>query len=434
MLVWRYGARKGVTIPPEVEEQLRLAHELREHLVELAHEREHAIAGEWARHPDVAGAQQEAEKAQAQLDELLTEASEERKRSRKRTIPDELRDRITQARQARRDAKAQAKHAKQNAYTRVAPALHRIRDAERKARKAAYGKFVQSRGLYWATFNDVAGKHDLADRGIAAARKRGRAAKFRHHHYDGTGRIAVQLQREQGRPERTAELLSTPNSPWWNVLRLPAVAATGPKEWTALSRAEQRHRGRRSVTVRIGSHEDRSPVLWEIPTQIHRPIPPEAEVLRAEVIVTRVATDRRVAVNLTIRAAAPAAVQGPRLAVDIGWRSMPDGSIRVAYWRGSRAPLEPLRVSPHLEGVLRIDSTGREGEVCIPGSWRQLHERTAKIQSGRDKELERIKATAASHLERHPRLAEEARAETGRAQAMALTRPPGQPVQAAEGD
>ena len=37
VLVWRYGARKGVTIPPEVAEQLRLAHELREHLVELAY-------------------------------------------------------------------------------------------------------------------------------------------------------------------------------------------------------------------------------------------------------------------------------------------------------------------------------------------------------------------------------------------------------------
>ena len=91
------------------------------------------------------------QKAQAQLDELLTEASEERKR----TIPDELRDRITQARQPRRHAMAQAKHAEQNDYTRVAPALHAIRDAKRKAREAAHGKFVQNRGLYWATFNDV---------------------------------------------------------------------------------------------------------------------------------------------------------------------------------------------------------------------------------------------------------------------------------------
>jgi hypothetical protein len=57
--------------------------------------------------------------------------------------------------------------------------------------------------------------------------------------------------------------------------------------------------------------------------------------------------------------------------------------------------------------VLRIDSTGREGEVCIPASWRQLHERTAKLQSGRDKDLERIKTTAAAHLKRHPQLAEQ---------------------------
>jgi hypothetical protein len=406
-LVWRYGARKGLTIPPEVEVQLRLAHELREHLVELAYEREHAIARVWGQHPDVAGAQQEATKAQAQLDELLTAASEERRRGRRRAISHGLRDRIIEARQARRDSKAQAKRAKEHAYAQAAPALHEIRDAERKARKAAYGEFVQKRGLYWATFNDVARKHDLADRGISTARKQGRPAQFRHHRYDGTGRIAVQLQRAQGQPDRTAELLSTPDSPWWNVLRLPAVAATGRAEWAALSRAEQRRRGRGSITVRTGSHEDRSPVLWDIPTQIHRPVPPTAEVLQAEVIVTRVATDRRVAVNLTIRADAPAPLQGPKLAVDIGWRSMPDGAIRVAYWRGSSAPPEPIRVPAHLEGVLRIDATGREGEVCIPSSWRRLHQRTAKIQSGRAKDLERIKASAASHLERYPQLAED---------------------------
>lgn len=56
VLVWRYGARKGVSIPAEVEEQLRLGHELRAHLVDLVHERERAVAAVWAKHAEVAAA------------------------------------------------------------------------------------------------------------------------------------------------------------------------------------------------------------------------------------------------------------------------------------------------------------------------------------------------------------------------------------------
>ena len=258
VLVWRYGARKGVSIPAEVDEQLRLGHELREHLVDLVHERERAVAAVWAKHAEVAAAQEAAERAQVRLDELLELAAQERERSRKRTIPVELREQIADARQVRREAKTTAREAKDRVYATVAPALHEARAIERQARKAAYGEFVHRRGLYWATFNNVARKHALADRRISSQRKQGRRAQLRHHGYDGTGRIAVQLQREQHEPERTAELLCAPESPWWGMLRLPPVAAMSLEEWTGLSRAEQRRRGRAAIAVRIGSEDDRS--------------------------------------------------------------------------------------------------------------------------------------------------------------------------------
>ena len=406
VLVWRYGARKGISIPPEVDEQLRLAHELREHLVELAHEREREVAAVWAEHAQVTAAQQAAEKAQATLDALLESGTEERMRSRKRTTSVELRREIAEARSSRGEARATARDAKKRAYARAAPALHEARAAERKARKAAYGEFVQRRGLYWGTFNDVVRQHDLADRRIGKARKQGRPARFSHHRYDGTGRIAVQLQRERDKPERTAELLSTSDSPWWGVLRLPTVAATDPQDWAGLSRAEQRRRGRAEIAVRVASQEDRSAVLWEIPVQIHRPIPPEAEILAAEIVITRVADERRVSANLTIRARAAIPRTGPAVAVDIGWRSMPDGSLRVAYWRGAKSPLQQLRVPEHLAGVLLVDASGREGEVRLPASWRQLDDRIAQLRSGRDKDLNRIKATTRAYLKSHPHLAE----------------------------
>ena len=431
VLVWRYGARKGVSIPAEVEEQLRLGHELREHLVDLVHERERAVAAVWAKHAEVAAAQEAAERAQARLDALLELAAQERERSRKRTIPVELREQIAGARQVRREAKTKAREAKHRVYATVAPALHEARAIERQARKAAYGEFVHRRGLYSATFNNVARKHALADRRISSLRKQGRRAQLRHHGYDGTGRIAVQLQREQHEPERTAELLCAPESPWWGMLRLPPVAAislamTGCRGLSSAAAGERQSRSglaQKMTAPRASAHGILTPMsivlkavgpvavtvprsLWEIPAQVHRPIPPGAEILSTEVLVTRVAMDRRVSVSLTVRMRSPTPVDGPALAVNTGWRAMPDGSIRVAYWRGSKEPAEQVRVPEHLAEVLRVYASGYEGEVRLPASWRQLDARIAKIRSGRDKDLDRIRATASAYLLSHPHLAE----------------------------
>jgi hypothetical protein len=109
-----------------------------------------------------------------------------------------------------------------------------------------------------------------------------------------------------------------------------------------------------------------------------------------------------VSVNLTLRVAGVELVEGPAVAVDIGWRVMPDGSLRVGYWCAANSPMEPVRVPDHLANVLIVRNDGLEGEIRIPASWRALHERTATIRSGRDKDLERIKAKLVTWLEQHP--------------------------------
>ena len=161
--------------------------------------------------------------------------------------------------------------------------------------------------------------------------------------------------------------------------------------------------------------------------------PAGAEILSAEVVLTRVATERRVSVNLTVRTRAPATVDGPALAVNIGWRSMPDGSIRVAYWRGSKGAVRQVGMPEHLAGVLRVDASGREGEVRFPASWRQLDARLARIRSGRDKDLDRIKATTRAYLKAHPHLAETLELAPGDVARSHSRRPYGEPRQATRG-
>jgi hypothetical protein len=180
------------------------------------------------------------------------------------------------------------------------------------------------------------------------------------------------------------------------------VAATVSHEWHALSRSEQRNAGRVTIALRIGSNHDRSAVMWDIPIQVHRPIPSGAEIVRAEAIVRKLAGERRVSVNLTLRVPGVEPVEGPAVAVDIGWRAMPDHSLRVGYWRASAAPIAPLQVPEHLAELLIVRSDARGGEIRVPVSWRKLHDRAASIRSRRDKDLERIKAKLMAWLEQHP--------------------------------
>ena len=401
VLVWRYGARKGAELPPEAATQLRLAHELREELVAIAHRREERVAEAWAGYPEVAAAQEAVVRSERALDELLKRASEERRRLRSRAVSPELRDEIKTAREARREARAGAREIKQQTYALATPALYAARRMEREERQATYAEFVQRRGLYHGTYNDIWRWHAVADRNVSRERKQGRSARLRHHGYDGTGRVAVYLQRRRGQPKRTAELLCSEASPWWGLLRLPDVCAVDPEEWAKMTRSEQRAAGRTEIAVRIGSGPRRSPLMWTIPIQVHRPLPSDCEVLAAQVVVRRVADTRRISVSLTCRVPAPASSQGPPVAVDIGWRSMPDGSIRVAYWRGASEPLQPLSVPEHLAEVLLVDRSGVEGEIRFPASWRAVADRLDKIRSRRDKDLSRITTQVASWLEAH---------------------------------
>jgi transposase InsO family protein len=75
VLVWRYGARKGVAIPAEAERQLRLAHELREELVAIVHRRERAVEEIWAEHPAVGQAQRDVAHAERARTVLVSAAT-----------------------------------------------------------------------------------------------------------------------------------------------------------------------------------------------------------------------------------------------------------------------------------------------------------------------------------------------------------------------
>jgi hypothetical protein len=178
-----------------------------------------------------------------------------------------------------------------------------------------------------------------------------------------------------------------------------------PAEWTLMTRAEQRAWGRQQISVRIGSEGGR-PVWWHIPVAWHRPLPADADVTNVQVTRRRVGSHFRLAVAVSLRTAKPeeCGPGRPAVAVNLGWRSLGDGSYRVATWTAS-GPLD-LTWNEELAPWLLPSATGTYGEVVIPTTFGFIDERVQGLQGLRDDKLNLIRAELVSWLEEHPELAE----------------------------
>ena len=386
---WGSASRFADQIPDAALAQLRLAHDLRNDLVAIERRHEEVKAAIWETCPQIA----EAERTLAEADEAVRAVKEVAKRERQA-------DRTTRSRtettEALRDARATFKAAKEarkavrdEHYPALAPLFHDAKAARNGAVKALYGVFVQGRGLYWATYNSVVAHHDTAVQRMVAKRKAGEKAEMRFHRWSGEGTLSVQLQREAGDPERTPELLASCASKWHNVVSIPAL----PANFAEMSRGDQRRAARQVVKIKIGSTEDRSPVWWEIPVVMHRPLPAGADVTNVEVTRRRLAGHFALSVAVTCRIAAPVArSDGPVVGLDVGWRARSDGSLRVGVFQVDgqmpKLPAHPC-IRPLQGGV----------EVVVPASWREMYERLEKLNSMRDVAFDTARDNLATWLE-----------------------------------
>lgn len=380
--VYRYGAptrggRRTYHLPPEAKEQLRLAQELKNRLVELSIGKDEAIAAIWSGYPTVAAAEAElalAEEAAATATEAVQkEKAAQRTRAPKGPAMEAQRAARQRAKSARLARRAAIDEIKADAKTQLTAV-----DADHKAAiKSLYGEFSQTRGLYWATFNDVADHSRAADRRIIEIRKQRRPARRRFRRWDGSGSLAVQLQREAGRPQRTPQLLASDASPWRTQLKGP---------FTDIGNA----------TILFGLGSKLPPV--EVPVKIHRAIPEDADIVGARLVVERVAGNHRIAVHITAKVPIIARTpQGPAVAIHLGWRRDDDGAIRVATWRSN----DDLTVPLALRDIVTQD-TAHSGRLLLSTRWQERMNRFDQIRSCRDIALTEIKEFLVTWLTEHP--------------------------------
>lgn len=393
--VYKYAVVKG-DLPPAVVEEMRRAHDLRNTLVEIEKAHQARVQEVWAAHPEIAAANQELAAAEQTVQDAMAAASAERQRTRKKTVARETSAAATAARKTRAAAKAEVKRLKTLLYPVIKPALQDAREARNAAVKATYPQYVQA-GLYWASINQVKRNHDTAVKRVAADWQAGRPAELRFHRWDGSGTIAVQLQRESTDPPRTPELIASGEGKWRNTVQLTPWVS--PQEWaTRTGYRAKRPEGR--LTIRIGSGEHAEHVT--IPVVMHRPMPAEADIAAVLLTRQRVAGSWEASVSFVVKVPAPEPrTEGTLTAMHMGWRSRGDGSIRVGVAVGT--PPAPL-TAPGLDDWLhRHDGWA---EIILPASWRDGWERLEKIQSTRDTATDTLRTHLAAQLAEHPWLRE----------------------------
>lgn len=184
-------------LPPEVREQLEKVWAFRQDLVDVEDTFEDAMKALWSSVPAIAACEAVTVAAAAEAAELREQARREHSAGRTSVtsgpLAERLRDaqrRAREARQARRDLIAAAAPGKAAEIAALEQARKDAITACRKRHAAA--------GLTPWSYLMALSDHGVAVQLVGKRRARNLPARLRHSRHDGTGTIAVQLQRELG--------------------------------------------------------------------------------------------------------------------------------------------------------------------------------------------------------------------------------------------
>ena len=401
-------------IPAVVDEQLRLAHQLRMDLVQIEEDHEATRSAVYATDEGVATAQEVLTVAEGRVVELVEKVRDERIRQRTRNPTHPAVGELAVARSAERGARAAVKAARKAAERTDGAALkERLAGAARdrdQAIKATYHAYCQAppveQRLYHATWNDVVEHHRTAVQRMISTRAEGRPSQLRRARFTGEGTLTVLLvrnawshgcaakgppwpcagadakrpnpadcpDRRPKDPRRSPELFSSGGGKWRNILQVPQGQPYG------------------EARMRIG------PGLVGIPVAVDHEMDPDADITLARLTVRRTASKRRAHLSVTARIPDPLPVDdGPMVAVHCGWRRERDDSVRVATWRAS----EPVTVPDHLRDVVRQDSD-TTGTVSMPAAWRDKVASFDDLAAERDKLLNETRDELAAWLDENP--------------------------------
>lgn len=355
MVVYEYGLLQPTSGVDVVDDQILLAHRYSNNLIEIEHDRRQAIIEAQASVGSIAEEQTKSDEADALVKDLSDRKKKSKGRGSKVVAPSktdiaEAKVNRAAARKFLREAKVVAKDELAPLYAAVDEAAHVRRLAARKAC-----------GVYWGTYLVVEQAYDQARKSSATpGRDWEKCPSFRK--WSGAGAVAVQIQ--GGLP--CVDVFGSDTRIRIDTLPPNAYDPSVPRG--------QRNRLQRTVFhLRVGSDENRAPVWAEWPLYMHRPLPDGAVIKWAKVIRAPWHQRWRYRWKLQLTLDVPEVVTRPgntMVAVNLGWRLMDDGELRVATW---------------------ADSRGDTGEVRLGRSFRDRIKKAEGLRSVRDLEMDALR-------------------------------------------
>ena len=340
--IWTYGCRPPTAGGELIREQLWKAHRYYNKLIEIDLERRRLYR---EARSALNGTLSELESKQAEINAAIDKHRGELlllRQSKRKRVADPVAVATLRALETQRKSTSLAlKEARANGKNDPAliAASERISEQTNEKIRAARGDC----GVYWGTYL-------ITEKAVQAAcnppKQKGVAPTdptFKR--WQGTqGRIGVQLHRE-----RTVDVLAGKSTMLQIVPKnLPGKPAQTKSGLHAI------------VKIRVGSDADRNPVWAEFPVLLHRMPPADAILTWAWILVRKQGPNTRYELQLSMESEVFHERRRGKgtVALDLGWRSLPNGDIRVGYvvdgaGKG-RALILPVVVKNSLDGSNRL--------------------------------------------------------------------------------
>ncbi len=303
-----YGCQSPTLGAEIVKDQIWKAHRYYNKLIEIDLERRRLYR---EARSSIDGKLRELESAQAAVQEEIDKeraALQLTRQSKRKRVADPVAVATLRALQTQRKAYSVAlKEARLRAKSDPAllAASERINEQSKKKLHEARATC----GVYWGTYL-------LVEAAVQAACKPGPDPEFRRW-AGGQGRVGVQLHREQlsaaleGRGTMIQFLPhGTPKGPCWSKSGLHAI-----------------------VRIRVGSDAQKKPVWAEFPVKLHRFPPPDAVLTWAWIHIRKQGPTLRYELQLVVESETFHERRCGKgvVALDLGWRVLPNGDTRVGY-------------------------------------------------------------------------------------------------------
>jgi hypothetical protein len=387
MRIYAFGARPPIENAEIVRQQLSLAHSYQCALVAIERDRRAAIDALYiAACPAEWTALEEAEKRSRAAAENVGRCrstggdmlppDEEMLAERKEALT-AAKNELEAARENEKKTRGSWWEARRRATPALRPSLTEVDAASRAANKRAYN-LAGDVNLAWGTRLKIG---EFVERAAKASAKIGTLPKFPR--FDGGGAIAVQLQGPSGIEDKkglspanafgdedTRFRIKFISAAEWQALqnRNSLVSRKGkplpqpdPNSKRSLRRAAATGGTSTSnyavVRLRIGS-DGRAPVWAAWPVVISRPLPADAPIKWAQIHAHKVGSRTEWRLLITVDNCEVPKKNGQKtVAVNLGWRNLQDGGLRVGYAVGSDGREEEVRVpEAYVRGVAHVDS------------------------------------------------------------------------------